>query len=90
VQQGPFRVLVGANMSAVVVEVGYLSNADQEKALASGAYQDRIAQALFDGVSAFRSAVERTATPAPGAAAAPSAPQPGAPVAPGAPVRRQP
>jgi len=68
VQQGPFRVLVGANMPAVVVEVGYLSNADQEKALASGAYQDRVAQALFDGVSAFRAAVERTTAPAaPGA-----------------------
>ena len=71
VQQAPFRVLVGANMPAVVVEVGYLSNADQEKALASGAYQDRIAQALFDGVSAFRAAVERTVTPAAGGPAAP-------------------
>ena len=44
VQQAPFRVLVGANMPAVLVEIGYLSNPDQEKALASGGYQDRIAQ----------------------------------------------
>ena len=60
VQQAPLRVLVGANMPAVLVEVGYLSNTDQEQALASGAYQDRIAQALFDGISAYRAVVERT------------------------------
>jgi len=60
VQQAPFRVLVGANMPAVLVEVGYLSNAEQEQALASGGYQDRIAQALFDAISAYRAVVERT------------------------------
>jgi N-acetylmuramoyl-L-alanine amidase len=67
VQQAPFRVLVGANMPAVLVEVGYLSNAEQEQALASGGYQDRIAQALFDAISAYRALVERT-TAAPAAA----------------------
>jgi N-acetylmuramoyl-L-alanine amidase len=64
VQQAPFRVLVGANMPAVLVEVGYLSNAEQEQALAGGGYQDRIAQALFDGVSAYRASVERSTAPA--------------------------
>ena len=73
-QQGPFRVLVGANMAAVVVEVGYLSNPEQEKALASGPYQDRIAGALFDAVAAYRATVERTTAPA--APGAPDAPGP--------------
>jgi N-acetylmuramoyl-L-alanine amidase len=64
VQQAPFRVLVGANMPAVLVEIGYLSNAEQEQALTSGAYQDDIAQALFQAIVQFRAHVERqTQTP---------------------------
>ena len=35
VQQAPFRVLVGANMPAALVEIGYLSNAEQETQLAT-------------------------------------------------------
>lgn len=60
-QQAPFRVLVGANMPAVLVEVGYLSHPDEEKALASGAHQDRVAGAIFDAISRFRDEVERPA-----------------------------
>lgn len=61
VQQAPFRVLVGANMPAVLVEIGYLSNPDQEQQLTSGTYQDQIAQALLDGISRFRAHIERPA-----------------------------
>ena len=59
VQQAPFRVLVGATMPAVLVEIGYLSNAEQEKALASSAYQDHVTQALFDAIVQFRGQLER-------------------------------
>jgi len=69
VQQAPFRVLVGANMPAVLVEIGYLSNTDQEQAIASGSYQDQIVQALLDAIVQFRAHVER------------SSPQPQAPAA---------
>lgn len=65
VQQAPFRVLVGANMPAVLVEIGYLSNPDQEQAMAAATYQDRITQALFEAVAEFRAEVERTPPPAP-------------------------
>ena len=58
VQQAPFRVLVGANMPAALVEIGYLSNAEQETQLASGAYQDQIAQALLDALIKFREFLE--------------------------------
>lgn len=62
VQQLPLRVLVGASMPAVLVEIGYLSNPDQERALASAAYQDQVAQALYDALVRFRARRERTAT----------------------------
>lgn len=66
VQQAPFRVLVGANMPAVLVEIGYLSNPDQEQQLTSGSYQDLIAQSLLDAITRFRAHVERSAaTPPP-------------------------
>jgi N-acetylmuramoyl-L-alanine amidase len=59
VQQAPFRVLVGATMPAVLVEVGYLSNPEQEQALVSGGYQDQVAQSLFNAVIQFRAQYER-------------------------------
>ncbi len=61
VQQAPFRVLVGANMPAVLIELGYLSNAAEERALTTAVHQDRIALAVFEAISAFRERVERTA-----------------------------
>jgi N-acetylmuramoyl-L-alanine amidase len=58
IQQGPMRVLVGVNMSAVLIEMGYLTNRGQEQALASGAYQESIVQALTDAVAPFREYLE--------------------------------
>lgn len=58
IQQAPFRVLVGANMPAALVEIGYLSNAEQETQLAAAGYQDQVAQALLDALIKFRDFIE--------------------------------
>ncbi len=58
VQQAPFRVLVGANMPAALVEIGYLSNAEQETQLATANYQDQVAQSLLDALIKFREFLE--------------------------------
>ncbi|HEX8027785.1 MAG TPA: N-acetylmuramoyl-L-alanine amidase [Vicinamibacterales bacterium] len=58
VQQAPFRVLVGANMPAALVEIGYLSNAEQEAQLTAGNYQDLVAQSLLDALIKFREFLE--------------------------------
>ncbi len=58
VMKGPMRPLAGANMPAVLIEMGYLSNPDEEKALASPEVQQGIAQALTESVIAFRGYLE--------------------------------
>ena len=58
VQQAPFRVLVGANMPAALVEIGYLSNAEQETQIATAAYQEQVALALLDALIRFRDFLE--------------------------------
>ena len=54
IQQAPFRVLVGANMPAVLVEMGFITNPDQEKQLAGDSFQNGVVQALVDSLVAFR------------------------------------
>lgn len=56
IQQAPFRVLVGANMPAVLVEMGFISNPEQEKQLASDAFQGQIVQALVESIVRYRDA----------------------------------
>ena len=54
VKQAPFRVLVGAGMPAVLVEVAFISNPDEEQQLGSDAYQAKVAAALARGIERYR------------------------------------
>ena len=56
IQQAPFRVLVGANMPAVLVEMGFITNAAQEKQLLSDEFQNLIVQGLVESITRFRDA----------------------------------
>jgi N-acetylmuramoyl-L-alanine amidase len=53
-QKAPFRVLVGANMPAVLVELGFLTNAEQEQLLAGDQHQTVLVQALVEGIVRYR------------------------------------
>ena len=53
-QQAPFRVLVGANMPAVLVEMGFITNPAQEKQLQSDDFQNLIVQSLVESITRFR------------------------------------
>ncbi len=72
VLQAPLLVLAGANMPAVIVEMGFLTNPDEERQLASDAYQTTLAQAILDGMLRFREASGQPAQP-PAAPAQPDA-----------------
>ena len=53
VKQAPFRVLVGAAMPAVLVEVAFISHPDEEKLLTSDAYQNKLAAGLMRGIRRY-------------------------------------
>lgn len=53
VKQAGFRVLVGAYMPAILVEVGFLSNPTEETLLLSRDYQQRLARALGEAILAY-------------------------------------
>lgn len=56
VQQAPLRVLVGANMPAIVLEMGFITNPAQEKQLRSDDFQNGVVQALVASITRFRDA----------------------------------
>ncbi len=52
-KMGPFYVLVGAHMPAVLVECGFMSNAAEAARLASPQYQDVLARAIATSVADY-------------------------------------
>jgi N-acetylmuramoyl-L-alanine amidase len=59
VKQAPFYVLAGARMPAVLVEVGFISHEDESAKLRTREYRDRIADAVAEGIRAFRNETRR-------------------------------
>lgn len=59
IQQAPFRVLVGANMPAVLVETGFITNPTEEKRLNASDHQSQIVNALLSAVVRFKAGSER-------------------------------
>jgi N-acetylmuramoyl-L-alanine amidase len=75
VKQAPFRVLRGAEMPAVLVELGFLSNPDEEKKLQDATYRGALAEALTRAVERYKALVEYHPAP-PATSPTPPAPQP--------------
>ena len=53
VKKAPFVVLIGANMPSILAEISFVSNPTDEKRLKTPEYRQRIAEALFKGVSKY-------------------------------------
>lgn len=56
--QAPVRVLESANMPAVLVELGYISNPEQERLLAGDGYQNAVVQAIYGAIVRFRDSLQ--------------------------------
>jgi len=53
IKKAPFVVLIGASMPSVLAEIGFLSNAREEQLLKRPDHRQRLAEALFQGVSRY-------------------------------------
>ena len=54
VKSAPFHVLIGAQMPAVLVELGYCSNPNEAAMLANAEYRELLAKGLAEGIMAYR------------------------------------
>jgi len=59
VKQAGFYVLIGASMPNVLVEVGFLSNANEERRLKKSAYRQQVAQAVYRAILKFKNSREK-------------------------------
>jgi len=53
VREGPFWVLVGAQMPSVLIEVGYISHPKESKRIYTKKYQKRISKAISNGILSY-------------------------------------
>jgi len=53
VKKAPFVVLIGASMPSVLAEIGFLSNPREESLLKKPEHRQRLAEALYRGVSRY-------------------------------------
>ena len=54
VKQAGFYVLIGASMPNVLIEVGFLSNANEEKRLRTPTYRQKIAESIYRAIIKFK------------------------------------
>ena len=58
VDSAPLRVLESANMPAILIEIGYLTNPDQGRQLASAEFQNPFVQGVLDAIVRFRDVLD--------------------------------
>ena len=61
VKQAPFYVLLGAQMPAILVETGFISNPRECKRLVNPQYQQRICEAIIKGIRKYIKEITPTA-----------------------------
>jgi len=62
VHSAPFYVLIGANMPAVLAELGFVSHPEDEKRLRTPQYREVLARSLLQGLRTYLEALSRTET----------------------------
>jgi len=62
VKAAPLYVLIGTGMPAVLVELGYCSNREEARRLASTAYRQSLAEGIAEGILGYRAKLMRKQT----------------------------
>ena len=60
VKQAPFYVLIGAQMPAILIETGFLTNPTEKKRLMSKKYQENVAEGICTGISSYIKSINQT------------------------------
>ncbi len=60
VKRAPFIVLIGAKAPSVLVELGFMSNNQDENRLRSDEYKEKLARALMEAVEAYIRIIDQT------------------------------
>jgi N-acetylmuramoyl-L-alanine amidase len=55
-------VLIGAGMPSVLAEIAFISNSNEATLLRTGAYRQKIAEALFDAVKKYQKTLKSVGT----------------------------
>ena len=63
VKQAPFVVLIGANVPSVLVEIGFISNPQEERLIKNPQNRQAIAESLFDGVRSYAESLSSLKAP---------------------------
>ena len=55
VKQGPFHVLLGANMPSILVEMAYISNKGDAEFLSDYRYLNGVVEGIVEGIRGYKS-----------------------------------
>jgi len=59
VKQAPFYVLIGAEMPAILIETGFITNSTERKRLQDEKYHALLADGIVDGIDAYMKSIEQ-------------------------------
>ncbi len=58
VKQAPFYVLIGAEMPAILVETGFLTNRTERRRLVKKRYKERVAEGICTGIKTYIESID--------------------------------
>jgi len=58
VKQAPFYVLIGAEMPAILVETGFITNPTERKRLLSQKYLESLANGIVGGIDSYIKSID--------------------------------